>query len=466
MASHLVAQHQLISYATPINGAAGDATVVLGNDNTTVAGYDAHDSDATIHVQDSSAAVFAATPAATAGRKWMVTDTGVVALHYDTGSAWVEVNYLKNGAGGTTAQAIGGTALTSRQLLLTGSFTGTGVGAVGLEILSTLVAGAANTSSVGLRVLPTLTRFGSGTHPDFLGCQFVTPTINGSATTITNAATVKIEGAPTAGSNNYALWVNNGGSGSALVFLDTTLTVTGLTSLSPSAANQGLIASTGYSLTGSDQTGMVSLAGTWNTSGAPSALKIAVTNTASNAASKVLQLLGGAAGATALFSVGITGNVGIGASGGTSLNGSTASIIQMGTRTIIENVVEVQSAFMNNAYYDGSNWKYVVTAVSSGIRLQSGAVTMHTVASGTAGDTIAAMDTTAVGLTLTNLGSLVLGNAAIATNATDGFLYVVTCAGTPNGTPTAQTGRAAMIYDTTGNKIWFYNGSWRGVAVT
>ncbi len=58
-----------------------------------------------------------------------------------------------------------------------------------------------------------------------------------------------------------------------------------------------------------------------------------------------------------------------------------------------------------------------------------------------------------------------LGSAAIATNANNGFLYMVTCAGTPTGTPTGFTGRCAFVYDTSANKIWVYNGSWRGIVV-
>ena len=54
------------------------------------------------------------------------------------------------------------------------------------------------------------------------------------------------------------------------------------------------------------------------------------------------------------------------------------------------------------------------------------------------------------------------GAAALATNATDGFLYIPTCAGTPTGTPTAQTGTVAMVFDTTNNKLYIYDGSWLG----
>ena len=58
--------------------------------------------------------------------------------------------------------------------------------------------------------------------------------------------------------------------------------------------------------------------------------------------------------------------------------------------------------------------------------------------------------------------NIVCNNAAIATNATDGFFYVPGCAGTPTGTPTAYTGRVPIVVDTTNNKLYFYSGgAWR-----
>lgn len=55
---------------------------------------------------------------------------------------------------------------------------------------------------------------------------------------------------------------------------------------------------------------------------------------------------------------------------------------------------------------------------------------------------------------------------ALATTATFGFPYFVTCAGQPTGAPTTRAGYAPFIVDTTTPKIWFYiSGAWKGVAV-
>lgn len=68
-------------------------------------------------------------------------------------------------------------------------------------------------------------------------------------------------------------------------------------------------------------------------------------------------------------------------------------------------------------------------------------------------------------LTITTLGSVLTAVAgAIATNATDGFLYIPTCAGTPTGTPTAQTGMRAMVWDSTNYKLYVYdNSTWNAM---
>lgn len=67
--------------------------------------------------------------------------------------------------------------------------------------------------------------------------------------------------------------------------------------------------------------------------------------------------------------------------------------------------------------------------------------------------------------TISGLGSIVPGGPAAGTTNTDGFVYMMSGAGTPTGVPTSFTGRIAFYYDTTANKIWAYNGSWRGILV-
>lgn len=63
---------------------------------------------------------------------------------------------------------------------------------------------------------------------------------------------------------------------------------------------------------------------------------------------------------------------------------------------------------------------------------------------------------------ISSAGNVVLNNAALTTSATDGFLYIATCAGAPSGVPTSYTGRMPIIIDTTNNAFYFYStGSWR-----
>jgi hypothetical protein len=70
-------------------------------------------------------------------------------------------------------------------------------------------------------------------------------------------------------------------------------------------------------------------------------------------------------------------------------------------------------------------------------------------------------DTPVARMVFDEKGNVVVNNAAIATNATDGFLYVPSCAGTPTGVPTTKTGMVPIVVDSTNNKLYFYVGSWR-----
>jgi hypothetical protein len=101
MASGTVGSWQQGSFTSPVNGQSGDASVVLGNDNATVAKHNSHDNDATIHVQSS---VLASRPGfGTAQRVWVTTDG--LRAYVDSGSAWNELAYLPL-AGGTVTGAV------------------------------------------------------------------------------------------------------------------------------------------------------------------------------------------------------------------------------------------------------------------------------------------------------------------------------------------------------------------------
>lgn len=63
--------------------------------------------------------------------------------------------------------------------------------------------------------------------------------------------------------------------------------------------------------------------------------------------------------------------------------------------------------------------------------------------------------------------NFVHGAAALATTATDGFIYVPSCAGAPTGSPTSYTGTVPIVIDTT-NSLLYVNvgGTWKSAALT
>jgi hypothetical protein len=70
-------------------------------------------------------------------------------------------------------------------------------------------------------------------------------------------------------------------------------------------SNVSAIAQTGYSLTGSNASSLLDLAGTWNTTGNPTAIKLNITNTASGATADLMELQ---VGGTSQFTVDKSGN--------------------------------------------------------------------------------------------------------------------------------------------------------------
>jgi hypothetical protein len=122
-----------------------------------------------------------------------------------------------------------------------------------------------------------------------------------------------------------------------------------------------------------------------------------------------------------------------------------------------------------NLSFDGSNWQADDTSLPGWVfkldARNSSIFDRFEVGRIAPGATPAAAYTSH--LAITGAGSIVLGSAALATTATDGFLYIPPCAGTPTGTPTAHTGRAPLVIDTTNNKLCaYFGGAWRSVTLT
>lgn len=51
----------------------------------------------------------------------------------------------------------------------------------------------------------------------------------------------------------------------------------------------------------------------------------------------------------------------------------------------------------------------------------------------------------------------------LVTASTVGFIFTPNCAGTPTGVPVIGTGLGAMVYDSTNNRLFVYNGAWKGI---
>jgi hypothetical protein len=113
------------------------------------------------------------------------------------------------------------------------------------------------------------------------------------ANAVTNAdlaqvATATLKGRSTAGTGNVEDL--SASDARTVLGLATTSAVTFASLANSPAANTAAYAVTGYSLTGSNAQSVIDLAGTWNTTGTPSAFKLNITDTASNASSLLMQL--------------------------------------------------------------------------------------------------------------------------------------------------------------------------------
>lgn len=132
----------------------------------------------------------------------------------DSAFASISVNDLAANrviASGAGPHAIGGATDSNKQLRLLGTFSAaSSVNQNAALAVETTVNVAANGDADGVFIAPTLAKAATGTHANLVSLTVSPPIITAGAAALTYASTVKITGAPTAGTKNYALWGTGG----------------------------------------------------------------------------------------------------------------------------------------------------------------------------------------------------------------------------------------------------------------
>jgi hypothetical protein len=223
---------------------------------------------------------------------------------------------------------------------ITGSHTsGSGSGAA--LFVDTTVTGLANSGAYGLWLSPTLVEASTGTHSIIAGAIFNAPTVTGGAASVTTAANVYINGAPSAsGAANYALVVNGvtaAGDGSAaapaLTFLNDPDT-----GLFRSTTNQVNVASNGVhvaTFTNGPGGGVNSfiLESIAHGAGSPSGASVVIgRNTSGNGAPGMVQFVYRTGAGTGYVWADTSGNLRIHTAPATETSGDTIGTV-VGTQT-------------------------------------------------------------------------------------------------------------------------------------
>jgi hypothetical protein len=115
--------------------------------------------------------------------------------------------------------------------------------------------------------------------------------------------------------------------------------------------------------------------------------------------------------------------------------------------------------------YDGAAYQNaaaidVLTDAATGAGDMAGRVSISTTPDGST--------TLAERFRIDNKGNVVspYSSGTISTSATDGFLYVPACSGTPTGTPTAYSGHCPIVIDITNNKLYaYYSSAWKSATL-
>lgn len=238
----------------------------------------------------------------------------------------------------------------------------------------------------------------------------------------TDSSTLNIGAGGTLGT---AAFVNTGTSGGTVPLLNAANTFGATLTLSPAANTQALTASA-YSLTGANAQALLDLSGTWNTSGNPNAIQLNITDTASGATSKLLDLQVGGVPKYSFFnsaraSVGLQ-IAGANFGGWVIVNGADSSVTN--------NFDYLQAFVSSNTFIIDSN--KVGTGTVRNVSLRLGGSSFVDFKSGTNGPTILALTaipaggTANTGLMFSSTASfgVFFGSGAPTLSAAKGSLYL------------------------------------------
>jgi len=111
--------------------------------------------------------------------------------------------------------------------------------------------------------------------------------------------------------------------------------------------------------------------------------------------------------------------------------------------------VEYLAQYGVDRFFDSSGCMYVGTNAPAGIIFSADNSNAHWKIAATGG------------LTTGGNYRFAHGTSALATNATEGFFHLQSCAGTPSGTPASiPTGQIPLVWDSTNNILYAYDGGW------
>lgn len=129
---------------------------------------------------------------------------------------------------------LGASPVANLQFAIGGTFTPSAANSAAVYLASTLNA-AAGFSAQLMQIAGTIVEAGASTHPLFTSLIVNAPTITPGAATLTDAASLYVNGVPTGATNNYALFIETGADDGIHVAVSNTDVAHGITSLAPTS---------------------------------------------------------------------------------------------------------------------------------------------------------------------------------------------------------------------------------------